>query len=113
MPTLKNKTAPPLVLAVHRKVIGLLPLTWLRHGFHLTMIHRPGNFRRPRTFNEKVNWRILYDRRERIVAACDKLRMKEMAREAYPGEDLSIPETYWSGTDLRDAPDLSSCRRGC
>lgn len=108
MPILKNRTAPPLVLAAHRKMLGLLPLPWLRHGFHMTMIHRPGNFKQPRTFNEKVNWRILYDRRERIAAACDKMRMKEMARAAYPGEDMLIPETYWSGTNLRDAPDLTT-----
>jgi hypothetical protein len=72
------------------------------------MIRRPGNFRRPRTFNEKVNWRILNDRRDRIVAACDKMRMKELARAAFPGPELRIPETYWYGSDLREAPDLAS-----
>lgn len=107
MPLLRNKTAPPKLLAAHRKLTSLLPLPLLRHAFHLTMIHKPGNFRQPRTFNEKVNWRILYDRRDRIVAACDKMRMKEMARAAYPGAQLGIPETYWYGTDLRDAPDLA------
>lgn len=30
-----------------------------------------------------------------------------MARAAQPGADLRIPATYWSGTDLRDAPDLT------
>jgi TupA-like ATPgrasp len=107
MPLLMNKNPPAKLLAAHRKVIGLLPLPLLRHAFHLTMIHTPGNFRQPRTFNEKVNWRILYDRRDRIIAACDKMRMKEMARAAYPGAQLRIPETYWYGTDLRDAPDLA------
>jgi hypothetical protein len=106
MPLLMNKTAPPMLLAAHRRLIGGLPVPLLRHALHLTMIHKPGNFRQPRTFNEKVNWRILYDRRDRIVAACDKMRMKEMARAAYPGAQLRIPETYWYGTDLRDAPDL-------
>ena len=72
------------------------------------MIRKPGNFRQPRTFNEKVNWRILYDRRDRIAAACDKMRMKQLARAAYSGTQLRIPQTYWSGTDLRAAPDLAS-----
>lgn len=107
MPLLMNKTPPRMLLAAHRRLIGLLPIPLLRHAFHLTMLHRPGNFRRPRSFNEKVNWRILYDRRDRIVAACDKMRMKEMARAAYPGTQLRIPQTYWFGTDLRDAPDLA------
>lgn len=107
MPLLKNKTAPPVVIAAHRRIIATIPVPLLRHAYHLTMIHRPGNFRTPRTFNEKVNWRILHDRRDRIVAACDKMRMKEMAAAAYPGANLRIPENYWCGTDLRDAPDLA------
>jgi hypothetical protein len=31
-----------------------------------------------------------------------------MARAAYPGAKLRIPQTYWFGTDLRDAPDLAA-----
>lgn len=108
MPLLMNRTPPAAFLAAHRRMISKLPLPLLRQAFHLTMIHRPGNFRQPSTFNEKVNWRILFDRRERIIAACDKLRMKEMARAAYPGDLMRIPQTYWSGTDLRDAPDLAA-----
>lgn len=86
----------------------LLPTRVLRHWMYLVMIRKPGNFRRPRTFNEKVNWRILHDRRDRIAAACDKSAMKEMARAAYAGADLKIPRTLWFGTDLTDAPDLSA-----
>lgn len=96
-----------MVQAVHWWLLGAVPVLLLRHWLHLVMIRTPGRFNRPRTFNEKVNWRILYDRRDRIVAACDKLRMKELARAAYPGPDLRIPETYWFGTDLRTAPDLA------
>ncbi|MBO0678313.1 hypothetical protein JRC04_12650 [Mycolicibacterium sp. S2-37] len=107
MPPLANRTAPPSVVAAHRRLIGALPVPMLRQLYHLVMIHKPGNFRDPRSFNEKVNWRILYDRRDRIIAVCDKLRMKELARAAHPGSQLRIPETYWHGTDLRTAPDLA------
>lgn len=93
--------------AVNWWLSRLVPVSLLRHVLYLGMIRKPGNFRRPQTFNEKANWRILNDRRDRIVAACDKMRMKEMARAAYPGQKLRIPETYWFGTDLRDAPDLT------
>jgi hypothetical protein len=92
--------------AVHAWTARLVPTRLLRHVLYLGMIRKPGNFRRPRTFNEKANWRIFNDRRDRIVAACDKMRMKEMARAAYPGPKLRIPETYWFGTDLRSAPDV-------
>ena len=57
------------------------------------------HFRNPHTFNDKVNWRILNDRRLLLEWTCDKLAMKEHAR-GVPG--LCIPRTLWAGTDLRE-----------
>ncbi|MHA7665883.1 ATP-grasp fold amidoligase family protein [Mycolicibacterium sp. HS_4_1] len=94
--------------AVRRRLVALIPLLMMRKVLYLLMIRRWGNFTEPATFNEKVNWRIFNDRRDRIVKACDKIWMKEMARAAYPGANLRIPATYWSGTDLREAPDLTT-----
>lgn len=105
---LRDRPTPAVFEALNRRLQRALPVPVLRHFLHLTMLGTLGNFEDPRTFNEKVNWRILYDRRDRIAAACDKLRMKEMARAAHPGPELRIPETYWTGTDLRDAPDLAT-----
>ncbi|MBI3227354.1 MAG: hypothetical protein HYZ39_20105 [Mycolicibacterium cosmeticum] len=106
MPMLEYKATPPWLRAARRRMIALIPIRLMRHVFYVLMIRKRGNFTEPVTFNEKVNWRIFNDRRDRIVKACDKMWMKEMARVAYPGADLHIPATYWSGTDLRDAPDL-------
>ncbi|CDO08632.1 hypothetical protein C1S82_27860 [Mycolicibacterium cosmeticum] len=106
MPLLTYKETPTWLRSPRRRMIAALPLPLLRHALYLMMIRRPGNFTDPKTFNEKVNWRLFNDRRDRIVKACDKMWMKEMARDAYPGADLRIPATYWSGTDLRDAPEL-------
>lgn len=108
MPLLKYTTTPPWLLAPRRRMIALMPVLRMRQALYLMMIRKRGNFTEPKTFNEKVNWRIFNDRRDRIVKACDKMWMKEMARSAYPGADLRIPATYWSGTDLRDAPDLTT-----
>jgi hypothetical protein len=107
MPTL-NESLSSVLLAANRKCCSMLPPRLLRHAFHFGLMGTPGNFRQPRTFNEKVNWRILNDRRDRIGDACDKMRMKAMARESYPGGRLRIPKTYWAGTNLYDAPDLAS-----
>jgi hypothetical protein len=57
------------------------------------------NFTEPATFNDKVNWRIMHDRRPALAWTCDKLAMKEHAR-AIAG--LSVPRTYWAGSDLRE-----------
>jgi len=59
------------------------------------------HFGRPVTFSDKVNWRILHDRRPLLEWTCDKLAMKEHARLA--GLDgLHVPHTIWSGPDLGD-----------
>ncbi|MBS2964711.1 hypothetical protein KGA66_16760 [Actinocrinis puniceicyclus] len=56
-------------------------------------------FGRPVTFSDKVNWRILNDRRPLLEWTCDKLAMKEYARKAGP-DRLRVPRTIWSGADL-------------
>ncbi|HUN37682.1 MAG TPA: ATP-grasp fold amidoligase family protein [Trebonia sp.] len=63
------------------------------------------HFSRPVTFSDKVNWRILNDRRPLLEWTCDKLAMKEYAAAAGLA-GLHVPRTYWSGSDvseLRDA----------
>jgi hypothetical protein len=75
----------------------------------------------PRTFTEKVNWRICFDRRPLLAPTCDKLAMKEHALREAPGL-VRVPHTYWAGTDVAglaavDLPDRwvlkpnHSCRR--
>ena len=56
---------------------------------------RWGNFKDPRTFSEKVNWRILNDRRPELAWTGDKLDMKD--RAAAVGVR---PETYWQGENV-------------
>jgi hypothetical protein len=63
--------------------------------------HLP-HLRNPSTFSEKMNWRILYDRRPIIGWTCDKLAMKEYAAKT-PG--LRVPQTYWSDSDLSTLSD--------
>jgi len=55
----------------------------------------------PRTFTEKVNWRVMLDRRPVLAGTCDKLAMKEHARRTVGGL-LRVPETFWSGTDVAE-----------
>lgn len=94
-----------LLRPAHWTIASILPLEIRRHYLHLAGTGRWGNFKTPQTFNEKINWRILNDRRPRIVAACDKLAMKESARNLVPDANvLRIPRTLWAGTDLAEAP---------
>ncbi|WP_167761071.1 ATP-grasp fold amidoligase family protein [Geodermatophilus sp. DF01_2] len=61
---------------------------------------------RPRTFTEKLNWRICVDRRALLAPTCDKLAMKEHARTLAPGL-VRIPETLWCGTDVAELADVA------
>lgn len=76
-----------------------LPPGVKRRALYACYHHRLPRFRHPVTFSEKVNWRILNDRRPALEWTCDKLAMKEHAT-AIPG--LRVPRTFWSGTDLRE-----------
>lgn len=89
----------------HRNLAARLPLPLQRQYLFATALFRIGNFVRPRSFNEKVNWRILHDRRPMIAAACDKLAMKAMARERLDASRLRIAVTLWSGVDVDTIPD--------
>lgn len=55
------------------------------------------NFERPRTFNEKVNARQLYDRDPRYPRLVDKVAVKAFVEEAL-GPDWVVP-TLWAGPD--------------
>lgn len=77
-----------------------LPVTQRRaRAFEKCHGYRP-RLRNPLTFSEKVNHRVLRDRRELLSPLGDKLAMKEIARAT--GADVRVPVTYWSGRDLAE-----------
>lgn len=65
---------------------------------HLYAKHhrRPLHLAAPRRFTEKVNWRIVHDRRDLLAWTCDKLLMKEAASRIA----VRTPHTYWTGRHL-------------
>lgn len=76
-----------------------LPLRLKRHLLHARAHGAWGNFDRPVSWSEKMQWRILNDRRAFLGVSCDKLASKEYARRETlaAGLPLRIPETYWVG----------------
>ncbi len=64
--------------------------------------------RRPQTFAEKINWRMVRDRRPLLTWACDKEAVKAHVAAVHPG--VVVPATLWSGVDVgelagRELPD--------
>ena len=77
----------------------MLPTPYSRRGLYIYHMHRLPRFRKPVYFLDKINWRMLYDRRPILEWTCDKLAMKEYAAKV-PG--VRVPRTFWSGTDIRE-----------
>lgn len=76
-----------------------LPANSSRRGLFMYYNRQLPHFRDPVTFNEKINWRILNDRRPLLESTCDKLAMKERAGKV---SGLRVPRTLWSGKDVRE-----------
>jgi hypothetical protein len=84
-----------------RSLIYRLPAGVERRLLFAYYNRRLPRFGRPATFSDKVNWRILNDRRPLLEWTCDKLAMKEHVIKAAL-EGLDIPHTIWSGSDISD-----------
>jgi len=78
--------------------LGHLPVPLRRQLLYLAYQRRWADLRHPTTFSEKINWRILYDRRALIGHACDKLWVKELAA----GMGLATPATIWTGLNVHE-----------
>lgn len=85
-------------------LIYRLPGSLSRRMIFLLVYHRLPRVRNPITFHEKINWRILKDRREILAWTCDKLAMKDYVSEAQGAKarGVRIPRTLWVGTDVRE-----------
>ena len=86
--------------SIGRRLPTALRRRWLYAGVH----GRLPRFSEPQSFSDKVNWRILHDRRPELAWTCDKLAMKEHALAS--GAAVRVPETLWVGTDVRELADV-------
>lgn len=87
---IRNSTESPNLL---KRLLGYLPLPLKRHILYLRKFKRWGNFRTPVLFSEKMQWRIINDRRDRLRYTCDKLASKELAITLAAKENLTLHVT--------------------
>jgi hypothetical protein len=85
--------------AVMLSAIYKLPIPVRRRALFAWSNQRFPHFRNPATFNDKINWRILNDRRSSLEWTCDKLAMKERAGRV---QGLHVTPTLWVGANLAD-----------
>jgi hypothetical protein len=80
-------------------LISKLPVGFSRRALFVHKHRRLPHFQSPATFNDKLNWRILNDRREMLEWTCDKLAMKEHVGVV---TGLRVPRTLWWGSNLEE-----------
>lgn len=100
MPTERDRTS-----LGDRVLFGVVnALLYVRHPeFTLRFRRKCGrwpDYARPRSFEDLVQWRKLFDRNPTYSILLDKIAVKDWARERCP--DLLVPETVWTG-DVADA----------
>ena len=87
-----------------RAVVVRLPLRFKRAVLYREAQGRWPADRHPRTFTEKVNWRVVHDRRPLIGRLGDKLAMRAYAAQVCP--ELKVPAVLWTGTDVAALADV-------
>lgn len=95
----------PKLRRAARSLVYRLPVGVERRLLFVYHNRKLPHFSKPVTFSDKVNWRILNDRRPLLEWTCDKLAMKDYAVKAgLP--DLHVPQTIWSGLDMSELRDI-------
>ena len=60
------------------------------------------NLANPKTFNEKINWRKIFDRNPEFTRLQDKLAARDYVKACCP--DIAMPEILWIGSDPNEIP---------
>ena len=96
----------PLSRAYARRFVGERPADPIMRGLvslHFYEVHRYWpHLKRPRSFEEKVNYRMLFDRNPLWTLFSDKLRVRDYVRDRV-GEKSLVP-LLWSGENPEDIP---------
>jgi hypothetical protein len=92
-----NKTVDHWAREGARLVLPLVPIKLKRSALYWRSTRKPLP-KNPQSYSEKIQWRIVNDRRELIARGGDKLAMKKHAAET--SSSVLVPETLWHGKDL-------------
>lgn len=74
---------------------------YLQVVYYLTF-KRKLNLKEPKYWTEKIQYKKLYDRRDKISNIADKILIREYSKEVL-GQDI-LPELYWVGDNPQEIP---------
>lgn len=89
------------------RVLLLVPVPTRRRAQYLLAHGRPLHLSRPQRWSEKINWRMVHDRRALIAMTCDKQAAREYAAATVAPGSLRFPRTVWCGDDPAALTELS------
>lgn len=92
---------PRLGLSLSLNIYGWLRYPHLMARYWWTLNQFP-NVAFPRSFNEKLLWRKIFDRDDRFGRMTDKLAARKIVKEVAPG--LTLPEILWVGDRPNELP---------
>ena len=84
------KAVKRLARPAYAQLVDMLPAKWHVMLDYLRAHGRLPDLKHPRTFNEKMAWRKLYERDPRFPDLIDKLKVEDIIGRAY-GNELIIP----------------------
>ncbi|HUE75924.1 MAG TPA: ATP-grasp fold amidoligase family protein, partial [Chloroflexota bacterium] len=91
--TIEKPAPSKLKRAIRNAFTPILPMAVYRIlKFRIQIGHFP-NLRNPKSYNEKLLYKTLYDRREILTLFADKYRVRDYVRQKVGG-DITFPETY-------------------
>ena len=97
--------SPPLAQRVKRWGRQRLPDRYERALLYYDAFGRLPRWRDAQLWSEKINLRVVLDRRPVIAMMGDKLAMRDYAIQTVPS--LRAPAVLWSGTDVADLAHVS------
>ena len=97
MTTATTRAQLPVTRRQVRRAVMQLPLPLSRYLLLLQEHKRLPHLIRPQTFQDKLNFRILHDRRSLLAMASSKVESKTYVTAL--GTGVQVPTTYWTGTD--------------
>lgn len=92
-----------------RRAIFRMPPAEARWLMFAAVHRRLPHLTNPKTFNEKINWRVVFDRNPLLVAASSKVESKALAKRWAP--EVRVPRTLWHGDDLDELAQVRTERR--
>ena len=85
--------------ALLKKALRILPDKWFIQIQYFYWLRKFVNFKRPVTFNEKLQWLKLYDHNPKYIKLVDKKAVKEIVSK-WIGEEYIIPTIgVWDNAD--------------